>query len=447
VDVFIRMFRARNGNGTIGHLRNIGHLLSGNVLSNVLALASLAIVGRAMETELFGVFVLIITYVRLVERLVRFESWQPLIHFASDLEAGQRDRLPRLYLYGILLDIGAAMVAAVGAVVIAALAGPLFGLDGHYLHLVAIYAVSVLTNITGSSTAALRMAGRFKQIAYTQPIGQIVRVPLALFCWYFWPTITGFMVAWTIAQMTTGVFILALGWSALKAQSISNPFKESPRNLARDFPGFINFAWSSNLSMTMRTMTQEADVLLVGALAGPSSAGFYHVAKRLARVAQQVGAQTQAVLYPEMARFWAEKRYRKLRKLTRNVQLILSGLGLVSVAVAALIGQQVVELAMGVHYGQVGPLLVAQLIAVTLMMHAAPSRSILLSMGQPGIVLKSSFVATVLFFACAVLLIPRFGALGANFAHIAFAGTTALWMDIAWYGLIRRRISEKAGAD
>ncbi|AKH42833.1 O-antigen/teichoic acid export membrane protein [Altererythrobacter atlanticus] len=424
----------------MGHFRNIGHLLSGNAISNVMALVSLAIVGRALETELFGIFVLVITYVRLVERFVRFESWQPLIRFASNLEGGDRAKLPRLYLYGILLDLAAAFTAAFGAVAAAAALGSLFGLDAEYLHLVAIYSVCVLFNLSGWTTAALRMAGRFKQIAYSQPIGQVVRIPLALFCWYYWPTVTGFMIAWAIAQLTTSTIIMALGWKALREEGISSPLKETPRNLPRDFPGFIGFAWSTNLSMTLRTMTQEADVLLVGALAGPSSAGFYHVAKRLAKVAQQVGAHTQAVLYPQMARFWSEGKYKKLRRLTHNVQLILSGLGVLAIIAAALVGQDLVELAMGQDYGQVGPLLVAQLFAVTLIMHAAPSRSILLSMGRPGVVLRSSLVATILFFICALLLIPRYGAMGANLSHIAFAATTALWMDIAWLRLIRQRI-------
>lgn len=435
----LHFMRRASDTRTGNYLFNIGHLLSGSVLGNGLALVSLGIAARALEANAFGILVLIVTYVRLIERLVRFESWQPLIRYASDLEIGGRDKLPRLYLYGILLDLAASMASAIVAVVLAQLAGHLFGIGEEHVRLVMINSVCLLFSISGAPTAALRMAGRFKLIAYAQPIGPIVRAPLAILCWLFWPTITGFMVAWTIAQMTSSIVYAGLGWRALREQSIANPLMQSPRHLARDFPGFVSFAWTTNLSMSMRTMTQEADVLLVGALAGPSSAGFYHVAKRLAKIAQQVGAQTQAVLYPDMARYWAQGRIADLRRLTRRVQQALGALGVTAVIVALIAGQWLVEAALGSQYGEVGTLLVAQLVAVTFIMHAAPSRSILLAMGRPGVVLTSTIFSTGLFFACAVILIPRLGAMGASLAQIAFASATALWMDLAWLRLVRLR--------
>lgn len=428
----VRSLPKVRGTRTAGYLHNIGHLLSGNVLSNGLALISLAIAARALETEAFGTLVLVVTYVRLIERLVRFESWQPLIRFASELEVSSRAKLPRLYLYGILLDLAAAMASAFLAVVLVQAIGHLFEIGQAHVQLVAIHSVCLLFSISGAPTAALRMAGRFKLMAYAQPIGPIVRAPLAVLCWIFWPSLTGFVVAWTIAQIAGSIVYAALGWRALAAQLIANPLKQSPRNLARDFPGFVSFAWTTNLSMSLRTMTQEADVLLVGALAGPSSAGFYHVAKRLAKIAQQVGAQTQAVLYPDMSRFWANGRVAELRRLTMRVQLALGGIGVAAVIVALIAGQPLIELALGNEFGEVGPLLVAQLISVVFIMHAAPARSVLLSMGRPGVVLSSTLCSTILFFACAVLLIPPMGAIGASLAQIVFAGITALWLDLAW---------------
>lgn len=428
----------------VSHFQNIGHLLSGNVLSSLLALASLAIASRALDTNSFGILILVTTFVRLIERLVRFESWQPLIHFASKLEDAERDRLPRLYFYGILLDLGAALAAAVGSIAIAFFVGTAFGIGDEAVFLVSIYAISVLTNLTGWSTAALRMAGRFKQLAYWQAIGQVVRIPLALLCWWAWPTVTGFVVVWTIAQMVTSITVAIIGAMALREQGITNPLKESPRHLERDYPGFIRFAWSSNLSMTLSTMTQEADVLLVGALAGPSAAGFYHVAKRLAKVALRVSGSAQAVIYPELSRFWAACQFAKLRSLTLRLQFILTGVGILATIGAALIGREFVELVMGSEYGEVGLLLVAQLIAATLIMNAVPSRATLLAMGRPGLVLQGALVATVIFFATALLLIPDYGALGASMAHVAYSAFIAIWNGVAWLRILSLRIAVDA---
>jgi len=427
-----------------GHFGNIGHLLSGNVLSNVLAMGSLAIAARTLSTVEFGTLVMVVTYVRLVERLIRFESWQPLIHFAANLSLDASVKLSRLYLFGLLLDAAAAIFATATAIGFAWFFGPLVAISDSAITLIAIYASGILFNITGVPTASLRMAGRFRSIAYVQPVAQLVRLPLAGLCALFRADLQSFVLAWLAAQIVGSSLFFFLGWRALAAQSIPNPLKSSPRGLMREFPGFASFAWSSNLSMTLRTVTQEADVLLVGLFAGAPSAGFYHVAKRLAKIAQQVGGQTQAVLYPDMARLWAAARFAELRSLTRRLQIILFAIGASAVVAAALVGELLVNAILGHRYSHVGLLLVVQLLAVTFIMHGAPSRSVLLSMGKPSVVLRSSVLGAVVFFSAAALLIPRFGALGAAYSQIGLAAISALWMDIAWARNIGRKIREAA---
>ena len=93
----------------------------------------------------------------------------------------------------------------------------------------------------------------------------------------------------------------------IRKKGIPNPLRANPFGLKDRFPGFMSFAWSTNVSGTLRTLTQEADTLLVSAFAGTAWAGFYHIAKRIAKVAQQVGSMMQTVVYPDMARMWAQK--------------------------------------------------------------------------------------------------------------------------------------------
>lgn len=422
----------RTGGGGQRHLVQIGHLLSGGVISGALMLVSTAIAARAMTTEKFGIFVLILTFVQLVERIARFESWQPLIKFASEIEARDAwEQLPRLYLYGLILDVAAACIAAGAAFAIAALFAPLFGFGDGYLGLVGICCIGTLFNITGMPTAALRLAGRFRTIAYSQLLAQPLRIVFALYCWYHHLGIQSFLIAWMAAQIAGALIFVRYGFAALRAQSIASPLTASPRHLVRDFPGFLSFAWSTNLSMTMRTMTQEADTLLVGGLAGPSAAGFYHVAKRTAKTAQQFGAQAQAVLYPDMARLWARREIRRLRALKFRVQLALGGIGFAAILTAIVFGEPIVHVALGGRYGDIAPLLVVQLVGVALIMNAAPSRSVLLSMGEPRLVLIIAGAGTAVFFASAFLLIPLEGAMGASLSQILSAGTIAAWMNIA----------------
>lgn len=414
-------------------LASIGHLLSGNVLDALIMLAGVAIAARALGPAEYGVMVLVLTFGRLFERLVRFESWQPLIKFAAmEEQTSKPERLAQLYLYGLILDVTAASLAALLAVGTAFLLTPLLNLEAPHLELVAIYSVAIALNIRGMPTAALRMRGAFRTLAYVHIVPNLLRVGLAFICFLKGAGIHAFIIAWTVSQTLGTMLLLWLGFRALRMSGIPNPLRAPMRSFRGNFPGFLTFAWSSNLSSTLRTLTQEADTLLVGALAGTPAAGMYHIAKRIAKVAQQVGAHVQAVIYPDMARLWAIGNVKAFRRVTGRIQAALAAVAFSMLLVAWLIGDRIVRLGLGKAYEGAYPLLLTQLLAVSLILHAAPSRSALLAMNRPRYVLLVALLATIIFFSTAAFAIPAYGAMGGNLAHIGFAAVTALLLDIAW---------------
>lgn len=421
-----------------GWLKNIAHLVSGNSFNAILMLVSTTIAARSLGPAAYGALALVLTVGRLSERLLRFESWQPLIRFAAAKDVSDDPkRMSELYLYGLLLDVGTAIAAAMLTIVVGYALMSVIGLKPADMPLVAIYALAIATNIRGVPTAALRFDGKFRTLAYVQLLSSIIRLALAAFGLMKGFSLFEFVVIWTACQMFDSLLFLWLGMRTIHKKGIPSPLRANPRGLKERFPGFMAFAWSTNVSSTLRTLTQEADTLLVSAFAGTAWAGFYHIAKRIAKVAQQVGAMMQAVVYPDMARMWANRDFVSFRSTIMRVQGILGlvGLGLLALFWAA--GDWMMHVAFGPEFAQAYPLLIAQLVAVVLIMHAAPSRSALLAMNRPGFVLWVAIASTILFFATAWLAMPVFGALGANFAHIAFAALTAVTMDIAMWRQIR----------
>ncbi|MCF8708252.1 lipopolysaccharide biosynthesis protein [Rhizorhapis sp. SPR117] len=424
------------------HLRliNIGHLLSGNFLSAFIALLSVGVAARALGPASYGILTLVISYTRLIERIVRFESWQPLIKYAADL-TGDNDKedLRNLYAFGLALDVSAALAAAVSAALLAVVAGALFGLKADYIGLVFIYCIALALNITGMPAAVLRLAGRFRTIAYTQILANLIRIPLCLAGLWWGGDLLYFVIVWSGAQIFGVALFFILAMLELRQQGIHNLFRARLRGIGKRFPGIMGFAWSSNLSMTLRASAQEFDVLLVGALASPAAAGLYYIAKRIAKAAQQLGAQVQTVLYPDVARLWAKNAYRAFRKAVLQVQLFLALFGICTLIALALFGHWLIRIGLGEAYMAVWPLLMVQLIAVIFTLHSAPSRSALLAMGRQHQVLQIVLAGTFVFHASALLLIPSIGAMGANIAHVLLASICAVAMDYVWLLEISRR--------
>jgi O-antigen/teichoic acid export membrane protein len=446
---FLARLVGHSGNSTIikQRLGSIAHLLTGNATNAVIMLIGTVVAARTLGPAAYGVFALVLTVCRISERLLRFESWQPLIRFAAQEEiTGNPQRRSQLFLYGLLLDVGSAAFAAILAVVGGYVLMPLLKLQPEHLPLIAIYAVAIGINIRGVPTAALRLSGQFRTLAYVQIFSSLVRLSLASIALVFKADLLTFVVIWTVAQMTDSLLFLWLGFRALKSIGIPSPLRAELRGMTSNFPSFMKFAWSTNFSSGLRTLTQEADTLLVGALVGTSAAGFYHIAKRIAKVAQQVGDMVQAVLYPDMARLWARSEKASFRHLVGRIQLALAAVGLALLGACWLVGNWLIQLFFGQEFAAIYPMLIAQLIAVILIMHAAPSRSAMLAMNRPGLILLIAILSTGLFFAVAFVAMPIYGAIGANFAHIAFAGLTALALDFAWWHGSREQLESPTTA-
>lgn len=422
-------------------VRWILHLLGGNVGVAIIMFGSISLAARSLGPQDFGAFVLVLAVGRVSERLLRFESWQPLVRFVAAEEAsGTKEDMARLYAYGLLLDIAAALAATLVATASGLLIGEWFGLTSNQTWLVAVYAIAIACNIRGMPSAALRMGSRFLVLAYIQSISALLRLVGAFILLWQGGDLFEFVLLWTVIQMLDALVFNIAGFLSLREQGVPSPFSVSWRGLPQRFSGFLQFAFSTNLSSTLRSLTHEADTLLVGLFVGPGPAGLYFLARRIAKVAQQVGDLVQMVAYPDLARIWSDPERRNFGWIVTWIQLLFAGFGIAAFVGTWAIGKPLLVLAFGDEFAGAHVLLLAQLVAVALILHAAPSRSALLAMNRPRFVLGVAVLSTVFFFATALFALPRFGAIGANFAHIVFGLCTAIILDAAvWKNVASRK--------
>lgn len=411
-------------------LQSIAHLLTGNVLSSLIGLAGFALTARSLGPTGYGVLALCFSYTRAIERLVSFQSWQPLIKYGAQSLAQNpenRTELQSLLKFGLLLDVSAALAGWLVAVGLVLLAAPLLGISQDMTGLVILYCTVLPFQITGVPTAVLRLFGRFMIIAYGQVSSSIVRLVLCAVGAFAGAGLFEFAVIWMVAQILGTLVVLLLSFLELRRQGLLAGLLTAPlRGITSLFPGLWKFSISANLSLTIRSSANEFDTLLVGFLASPASAGLYHIAKRIGRIAQQAGVQVQAVLYPELARAWAEAALTAFHRTVAQMQALLLLFGLLLIGGLYLLIGPLLASAVGTDFAGAGPLVIVQSIAVTLTLCGAVIRSALLAMGRENDILRSVMISTVAFHATALTLIPAIGAMGANIAHIVMA---TIWLS------------------
>lgn len=423
---------------------NVGHLLSGNGVTGALAVLGAGLTTHSLGAFDYGVMALIISYGRVFDRLMRFESWQPLIKYAAHAVADEERSayLRSLFAFGLWLDLGGCLAAAVSSILLALVAAPWFGLDDTHIWLVVINAAALLFNVNGMPTAVLRLAGRFSTIAYVQVSGGVLRILLCLLGAWTDGGLLFFIIAWTVSQIFGSLLFIALALFELHKQGLANLLSVPLRGITQRFPGIMGFAWSSSLSISIRASSMEFDVLVVGALCSPAAAGLYAIAKQMAKSVQQLCGQVQAVLYPDLTRLWSQGAIAAAMRAVTQVQWVLDLFAISVIGLIAIGGRSMIHLVAGAEFADAYPLLMVQMVALALTMHAAPLRSALLAMGEQRAVLHIVLWTTVIFQVLLVGLTSLSGPIGANCAHVCLALLNAGAME--W--ITRRRFRRSLAA-
>ncbi len=402
-------------------VRAVGHLLTGTSATVCLSLLSIALAARALGPKDYGVLALILTLGQACERLLSFQSWQPLIRYGATLdpEAG-RDDLRSLYKFGLLLDASGSAGAWAIASLLSVVAHFLFGISWAAVGTALVYMLSLLFNFNGTATAIFRLTGRFRTIARLQVITAIARLAASALAFAMGAGLLGFVVVWTTTQALGCLLNILVGMRYLQVEGTTGVLGASLKGISGRFPDLWRFTWGANFSLTIWSSAQQLDTLIVGWLADPASAGMFHIAKRVSRVVQQVGSQVEAVVYPDLSRIWAAGDRAKFIRLIFQTEFILASFGAACFLGALLLGDWAIEISAGSRFAAAGPLLTVQIFAVALTISGAASRAALLAMGRQPAILRTVLAAASTFYCLVAPLIYWMGAMGANMAHVLF---------------------------
>ncbi|MBB5714302.1 O-antigen/teichoic acid export membrane protein [Sphingomonas aerophila] len=407
--------------------RAVGSLLTGTAATAAISLVSVAVTARALGPASYGILALILTLGQASERLLSFQSWQPLIRYGATLNAeADRADLRSLFKFGLLLDLAGGATAWAAASILSLAAHWVTGLPLRMAGLALIYMTSLLFTVNGVSTAIFRLYGHFHTMARIQIANALVRLALVIIAISYGAGLRGFVILWAITQIQGSLTNFAAACVILRTKArITGLLRAPVRGISDRFPGLWRFTWGANAALTLSSSVQQIDTLIVGWLASPASAGLYHIAKRVSRVIQQVGSQVEAVIYPELSRMAAQGQRKALVRVVLQTEILLAIYGAACVAALLLTGERLLSWTAGPAFAAAAPLLTVQVFAVSLGISGAASRAALLALGKQPAVMRTVMMATAGFYLAAPPLVTVIGAMGANIAHVVFA---AIWL-------------------
>jgi O-antigen/teichoic acid export membrane protein len=260
--------------GKLGQVvMNAGVLLSGIKANAVISLLYLWVAAHYLSLRLMGALVLINAFAMAVGEVAKFQSWQAVLHYGTrPLAEGRISDFQRVVRLSLLLDLASAVVGVVIGVLGIHFFQSFLRWPPEAVPIGTAYALSIAFMVTATPTGVLRLFDRFDILAVQSMVSSVVRLVGSLIVWALHGGLAGMAVAWFLGNAAALIYLFGATWFELRRHSLLKGFRWRGVGLAKDFPGFWRFVWSTNLSATLELAFTQVGTLVIGAVAGAGPA-------------------------------------------------------------------------------------------------------------------------------------------------------------------------------
>ncbi len=427
--------------------RNLGWMLASRGVLAVLSLVYLAIVTRTLGVNGFGRFALITGASQALATVVGFQTWQIIVRYGTqhlgtaDRDPGQKDsdalRLARLFKACGLLDLASAVVGVVLAAIIIRTWGEALGVRPVHARATMLFTLAQLLSIRSTPLGILRLRDRFSFAAAADSVTPVMRLVGAVVAAVFLPSVTGFLIAWGLAEVLTA----AAYWAALaRTGDLKLLFARGigVRDVVVDHPGIVRFSLATNASSSLGLSSKQIPLLLVGGTVGTASAGAFRLALQLAQALTKVSQLLARAAFPEIVRAVAAGGLARVRQMIMRSFLMASVVAAFAFLIVVLFGHPVLTLMGGKEFGRAYPILLWLAAAGCVDLVTVGFEPLLLAANRIGATFIARLVGIVVLFGVSFWLSPSLGVIGIGVAVLANALIVAVMLGVATRALLTR---------
>ena len=274
----------------------------GKGVTSVSGLVTLAILTRHLGPDRFGVLALYRTVLTVVDQYANFNTWQTIIkHGTEQIAAGKPHELRRIIKLAFSIDVVTSFLGFAVVVGLAFLIPGSFGWSPRESLLCAVYGVTLVSKVSGTSDGIFRICDAYRLQAIVASIGAAVMTLSVVVVVALGAGFTGCVLALIAGEVASNLGSTIASFWVARAAGYGGWLQASVKGIRRDHPGLLRFLISANAQLTVRTTQSELDMLVVGASLGKAEAGLYRVVKQLGTIPGRIFMSFEQVLFTELA--------------------------------------------------------------------------------------------------------------------------------------------------
>ncbi len=416
-------------------LRNSSYLGISKVVAALCGIATLAFAGRGLGVFLFGTLILITSYVKAVNGIAKFQSWQLIVRYGGHGVAhGDPEHFKVATGFAFALDMLSGIGGLLAGAALLPLIGAWVGIRPDFLWLAMLYCTVLPIMNSATPDGVLRVLDRFDLISWSDTVMPISRAGLAGAAFITGASFPVYVAIWYVTDLGGSLFTWFFGWRELKRHGLLEGIRPTlkPTVLA----GAWRFAIEVNLATSVQAVWGPIGRLVVGGLLGPAGAALFRIASMLAESAQKPADLLGKAFYPEVMRM--DFGSRKPWKLMVRGSALISVVAVLAIVVLLIGGKSLLNLIFGKAFlGAYQPLIILMALPF-ISIFSFPLSPMLYALGRSDGPLKAKLLGSAVFFITIAPLSWRWNVVGAAIALVLAYAVNAGAMMVQLRGEHRR---------
>lgn len=402
-------------------LKNASWLFGGGMGGSLFAMAEVVILTRFLGLEQFGLFSIVVAYVRIVKGLLDFKVNETVIKYLGrHLERKEKGKALSFIKLFYLIDFFTGVVAFLTAVLLTGVANKLFIKSDVAFDLVLIYALSILiATVNTTSRAILEVFKKFSNVALVDMLSVAVRALLVFASLAAGYGIKGALVAYVAAAFIHFLVLQFLVNRVLVYEGLKRWFTAAIAPAAKEIKGVTLFILSSTVSNFLsKVFTRDFPILVLGHFFTSEISGLYKTATTFSKIWGKLKSPAGKVIYPTLVSLEEQGSYEVFKQVVSySVKFLLKILVPVGV-VFFVFAETIIGIFFGSEYlpaaNAMRIIVVAEVLS-SIYLWLPPAY---LALGKIWLRAGLTFVSALIYAAALFYLAPLYSLEGAAFAKL-----------------------------
>ena len=391
-------------------LKNTGYLFSSTTISLVLVFVQSILAARLLGVEIFGLITIVMTVVTTVNRLFSFRMGEFVIRFfGKELTEGNLPDAGNVVKTAAMIEGITSVLAFISLWLLAPLGATYFAKDPTSVGLIRLFGIAILANITTeTATGILQATNQFKKQAALTLVNSVVTLLIITIAFVLKGNILTVLWAYLAGKFIMGLGPILLAWFSLKRELGAGWWQEKysrPDSLKE----MLKFAFSTNLSGTIKLLVSESEPLWVGLFLNTQAVGLYKIALNVVNPLMMPITPMIDTTFPEIARSVVLKKWQQLKQLLRRTTIIAASWTGFVVLLMVILGKWIIRIAYTEPFTPAYPALMILLAGFGFSNIFFWNRKLLLAFGRANIPLLILAAAAALKIGLSFWLVPAYG--------------------------------------